>query len=211
MVDRPATVGSLAVTGPTGAGKSRFCARLAEHGAQVIEADAIGHRLLTRSDVRDEVVAVFGREILADDGGIDRRRLGGIVFASHRRREELDALVHPPLAAACIAELDRARRQGSPLVILEAAVYFLLPGPPPVDLTITVTAPSESRLARLIATGIEPARALGRISAQDHLEPTWERSDRTIVNDGDEAALLRAADMLWRELTAPGSQGGVTS
>ena len=115
---------------------------------------------------------------------VERRRLGAIVFADRQAMDRLNALTHPPLVALIRRKLDQLAGAGQhDLAVLEAAVYFILPGPPPVDLTITVTAPSESRLARLIATGIEPARALGRISAQSHLEPTWERSDRTIVND----------------------------
>ena len=192
---------SLAVTGPTGAGKSRFCARLAAHGATVIEADAVGHALLDRPDIRAAVVAGFGHGILAADGRIDRRILGPRVFASPERRARLDALVHPALAAACTEALRAAAAGGSPLVILEAAVYFLLPGPPPVDLTVTVTAAPDVRARRLVDKGLAGDVAEARIAAQAHLESGWRRADRIVVNDGDSDALGREADAVWRELT----------
>jgi dephospho-CoA kinase len=201
---RGTTNPSLAVTGPTGAGKTRFCARLAGHGATVIEADAIGHELLDRPDVRAAVVAEFGRDILAADGRVDRRVLGPRVFASPERRACLDALVHPALAAACNEALRAAAVGGSPLVILEAAVYFLLPGPPPVDLTVTVTAAPEVRARRLMDKGLDRDEAEARIAAQAHLEPGWRRADRVVVNDGDRDVLRREADALWREMTPTG-------
>ncbi|MBD3222178.1 dephospho-CoA kinase [bacterium] len=200
---------TIAVTGPTGAGKSRLCARLAERGATVVEADRLGHEVLREAAVRAAVVAAFGADILGPDGEIDRGRLGPRVFASPERRRELDRLVHPRLARACTEAVARARGGRSPLVILEAAVYFLLPGPPPVDRTVAVRAPAEVRQARLEATGLPPERAAARVAAQAHLEPTWSRADRIIDNTGDEADLIRVADQLWRELVAPESQGRV--
>jgi dephospho-CoA kinase len=198
----------LAVTGPTGAGKSIFCGRLAEHGAAVIDADRLGHAVLDLPDVRSAVAEAFGDDILGADGRIDRAVLGPRVFAASGARERLDALVHPALAQACAQELDAAAAGGSPLVILEAAVYFLLPGPPPVDRTVAVTAPAALRLRRLMGLGLSGERAAARVTAQAHLEPTWRRADRVIDNAGDLAELLQAADALWREFTAPTTRKG---
>lgn len=197
---------TIAITGPTGAGKSRICRLLTARGAVLVEADVVGHEVLDDPAVQPGVVAAFGEDILADDGRIDRAILGGRVFATTDARARLDALVHPALAAACDAALATARGAGSPLVILEAAVYFLLPGPPAVDLTITVTAPESVRLARLEGLGLAPDRARARMAAQAHLEPGWRRADRIIVNDGSPADLAAAADSLWRDLVASGSE-----
>lgn len=194
---------SIAITGPTGAGKSRLCRLLAARGARVVEADAVGHEVLDRPAVRDAVAAAFGEDTVGRDGRIDRGVLGPRVFGDPRARSRLDALVHPALAAACVERLDAARRDGSPLVILEAAVYFLLPGPPPVDLTVLVTAPEPVRLARLQDQGLDPPSARARMAAQAHLEARWRQADRSIENDGSEAELAAAADLLWRELVAP--------
>jgi len=197
-----------AVTGPTAAGKSRFCAVLAARGAEVLDADRIAHGVLDAPAVQPRVVAAFGGDILGPDGRIDRAVLGPRVFADPARRAELDGIVHPPLAAACTHLMDAAAGFGVPLVVLEAAVYFLLPGPPPVDITVTVTAPPEVRQARLVESGLEPARAHARMAAQAHLEPLWRGADRIIENRGSEADLAAAADRLWRELVAPASREG---
>lgn len=206
----PTATWTLAVTGPTAAGKTELCRRLAALGATVIEADRVGHELLRHPDVRERIVAAFGPEILGADGEIDRRALGPRVFASTECRERLDRLVHPALSASCAARMRAAVAGGSPLVILEAAVYFLLPGPPPADVTITVTADPQRRRQRLIAAGLAAEAAERRVAAQAHLEPTWTQSDRIIVNDGDETDLAAMAAALWREFGAPADESRET-
>jgi len=198
---------SWAVTGPSGAGKSRFCAMLAEMGALVIDADREGHRVLELPDVKRQLTAAFGRDILRPDGTVDRGILGPRVFASAAARQRLDTIAHPPLAAALVTRLAAARGE-APLVILEAAVYFLLPGPPPVDRTVAVTAAPEIRLERLVAGGLDRERARARIAGQAHLEATWDRADTVVRNDGDQARLRAVAATLWREHVAPPSRGG---
>jgi len=193
----------LAIIGPTGTGKSRLCRHLGELGAEVVEADRVGHEVLERAGVREHILAAFGPEVLGADGAIDRAALGAVVFADPARRERLDAITHPPLAAAleeCLAKAE----QKVPLVILEAAVYFLLPGPPTVDAVVAVVSTMALRQRRLEALGLTPAQARARIDAQAHLAPTWARADRIITNDGDEAALAAIARDLYREYSPGG-------
>src|SRR4051794_41535325 len=96
----------LGLIGGIGGGKSRVAAMLAEEGAFVIDADAVGHALLDQRPVRDLVVARFGPQILApsaDDGAdalpsppvIDRRTLGAIVFNQPAALRQLEAILHP--------------------------------------------------------------------------------------------------------------------
>ncbi len=197
-----------AVTGPTGAGKSRLCELLAARGAVIIEADRVAHALLDRPAEQAALVAAFGDRILSDAGAVDRGALGARVFADPAARQVLDGIMHPPLAAVLGARLAAARLIRSPLVILEAAVYFLLPGPPPVDLTVAVTAPPDARLARLIAKGLAPAAAAARMAAQTHLEPSWQLADRVLDNAGSQAILAAQVDDLWRACRASRTQDG---
>lgn len=196
-------VARLAVIGPTGAGKSCLCRHLADLGAVVIEADRVGHAVLALPAVRAQVLAAFGPDVVDADGSVDRAALGAIVFADPAQRAKLDRLTHPPLAAALSERLAQADAK-APLVILEAAVYFLLPGPPVVDAVVAVVATTPHRQRRLEALGLTPAQASARIAAQAHLEPTWARADRIIRNDGDAAALAVAARDLFVEYSPGG-------
>lgn len=189
----------LAITGPSGAGKSCLCRHLAALGALVVDADRVGHAVLDDPDVQANLTATFGRDILSADDRVDRKVLGDRVFAHPAQRERLDRITHAALAAELGRRLDAAASAGAPLVILEAAVYFLLPGPPPVDYVIALIADPALRRQRLLARGLPIPQADARLAAQAHLEPTWARADRIIRNDGDEAALVAIARDLFRE------------
>ncbi len=208
MSNPESTTCRLAVTGPTAAGKTRLCGLLVQRGALLVDADTLGHRVLDEPAVQTKIVQAFGADVLDAQGRVDRKVLGPRVFASVERRQDLDAIVHPSLAAACNRNLEEAVAAKPPLVILEAAVYFLLPGPPPVDMTVTITAPRDVRLTRLIALGLSPERAQARIDAQEHLEPLWAQARCIIDNDGSAQFLDQAADQLWRHHAAPSTQGG---
>lgn len=188
------------VTGPIGAGKSAVTALLAAKGAAVVDGDALGHEVLAQADVRDAVAAAFGPGIVRD-GHIDRTVLGPLVFNDPEAMARLNALVHPPLARLMAARLDALEQGGERvLAVLEAAVYFLLPSPPRMDLVVAVDAPAAVRAARLAAgRGLDAASAAARIAAQASWDALWQRADRIIINDGAPADLEREVAGLWRD------------
>ncbi|MFO7607742.1 MAG: dephospho-CoA kinase [Candidatus Krumholzibacteriia bacterium] len=201
-----------ALTGPSGAGKSAAGALLAARGAAILDGDALGHEVLARPGIAAAIGRAFGPEVLSG-GAVDRSRLGPLVFADPAALARLDALVHPTLARLMQERLDALAAAGEhALAVLEAAVYFLLPTPPPVDLVVAVDAPAALRARRLAAArGLDEAAAAARIAAQASWDALWSRADRIIVNDGTPADLARAVDALWRDhgpaRRAPSPQG----
>lgn len=191
------------VTGPAGAGKSLATRFLAERGAVVVNGDAVGHALLGEPEVIAALRAEFGPGVLRD-GVVDRGLLGGLVFGSRADLARLDAIMLPRLAVRMRAALDAvAAGGGARLAVLEAAVYFLMPPPGPVDLTIAVLASPATRLRRLLDAGRWSAdEARRRIAAQAHLEPLWARADVQITNDGAPADLAAALTRLLAERLA---------
>ena len=94
----------IGITGPTGAGKTTALGALKELGVQIIDADAVYHRLLAESaPLRQALTDRFGTEILDGAGGLDRKRLGAVVFADPAALEALNAITGPFIRA----ELDR--------------------------------------------------------------------------------------------------------
>src|SRR5580658_406813 len=86
----------LGITGGIASGKSAVAAMLRELGFRVIDADALGHRLIepgTRA--YEEIVREFGAGVLEASGKIDRGKLGKLVFAERGKLERLNAIVHP--------------------------------------------------------------------------------------------------------------------
>lgn len=117
----------LGITGQVGAGKSTILAYLEEkYRAKVIQADAVGHLVMEpETACYQQILACFGKEILAADQKIDRKKLGAIVFADREKLAALNAIVHPAVKDYIRkAVLDKKQKGGVPFVVVEAALLL---------------------------------------------------------------------------------------
>jgi dephospho-CoA kinase len=173
------------LTGPAGSGKSTVAALLAEAGCPVIDADRTAHELyVPGSELAKTLARVFGDHILRADGSVDRRALGSIVFGSDPAREQLNALVHPLLVAELKRRLDALETTGVPIAILDAALLLQWRADRLVECVIGVWAPRETRLARLVASGLSREMAEARVDAQMTETLLRKNSDILIENIG---------------------------
>ena len=156
----------VGLTGGIGAGKSTVAARLAEHGAVVIDADAIAREVVEPGTPGlAELAEAFGREILTPHGELDRQALAAKAFSDEESRKRLNAIVHPKIGART-AELTAAAAPDAILVhdvplLVENGIGALY------HLTIVVDAPVETRVRRLVESrGMAEQDARARIAAQ---------------------------------------------
>ncbi len=194
----------IGLTGGIGSGKSTVCDMLRAKGAAVVHADLVGHEVYRPgSAVWDEVVAAFGREVLATDGQIDRRNLGSIVFADPEARRRLNAITHPPMRRLMIERLDDLRRQGERVAVLEAALLFEAGW---VDLTdevwLTLLRPAVAAQRLMERSGLSQQEAEARIASQLSNEERLEHADVVIDTDCSLAEVARRVDELWEGLMA---------
>lgn len=189
------------VTGPAGAGKSVFCDFLARAGAAVLDGDSLGHQVLEMPEISAALAREFGSRVIRE-GRVDRGVLGGLVFGDPTSLERLNSITHRPLselAAAGMADLEKAGLHR--LAVLEAAVYFLLPPVPGVELVITVTAAEAVRRKRLMEwSGLDHDAARSRILVQRSLEKGWASADVVVRNEGSLASLENGATALLARL-----------
>ncbi len=180
----------LGVTGGVGSGKSTVAARLRERGARVLDADAIVHELYRQGPLARAIAERFGEDLMRPDKGVDRARLGAIVFADDAARRALEELVHPAVRSRIDGEIDRLRREGfRGLVVVDAALLVETSHPYPLDALLLVVADEATRLARLEARGLGREDALRRMRAQAPDEVKRARADVVVVNDGTIAEL----------------------
>jgi dephospho-CoA kinase len=189
----------VGLTGNIATGKSEVARMLAELGAFVIDADRVAHQVMQRhGPAYDGVVKAFGQEILADDGTIDRQKLGAIVFRDPAALRRLEAAVHP----ATIAEVDRRIAQAvAPVVVVEAIKLIEAGMHRRYDALWVVTAPRSLQIARLVANrGLTDAQAALRVDAQSPQEKKVALADLVIVNDDDLATLWTKVKAAWTQL-----------
>lgn len=193
----------VGLTGGIGSGKSTVGRLLAERGAVVIEADALAREAVAAGTPGfARVVEVFGPGVVAPDGSLDRAALGRIVFGDAERRRALEAIVHPEVARRFAEEVERYR--GTDRVVVYAVPLLVERGlAPAFDVVLTVAAPEEVRIARVVAergTDAEDVRA--RNAAQVGDDDRAAVADLVLDNAGTPQDLVRAVDDAWRFLRA---------
>ncbi|MEZ5375749.1 MAG: dephospho-CoA kinase [Acidimicrobiales bacterium] len=190
----------VGLTGGIGAGKSTVARALAEHGAEVIDMDGLGHLVLEPGGrAYHALIDAFGPEIVADDGTISRPALGGKVFGDPEALARLNAISHPAINAEL---LDRLQASTSEIVVLDMAILVesqlgRLDPPWGYTTVITVEAPVELRVTRAVERGMDEADARRRVERQASEEDRRAVADRVITNAADEAALRAEVDACW--------------
>ena len=160
---------TIGLTGGIGTGKSTVSRMLADLGAYIMDADKVGHEMLEpHTEVWHDIVATWGREVLADDDRIDRRKLGGIVFADRAALDKLNSISHPRMKKVMAERLAKLRQAGEvPVVILEAAILIEANWQDIVDQVWMTDAPDAVAVQRLQArNGFSEEQARERIRSQ---------------------------------------------
>lgn len=190
----------IGLTGGIGTGKTEVSRMLQDLGAVVINADQVGHEAYTpHSETWREVVAAFGEAILTAEGEIDRRKLGGIVFADLQELARLNGIMHPRMAGIVAEKLQGLDTDGVDVAVVEAAVLFEAGWDALVDEVWTTESPLESVIARLRErNGFEPEEIRKRVSAQMSSEERAGRATEVIRNGGDLDGLRAQVTELWQ-------------
>jgi len=195
----------IALTGGIASGKSTIAARLAEHGAVVVDADRIVRDVQAPgSPVLDRIAAEFGADVIRADGELDRAALGARVFGDAEALGRLNAIVHPAVKAESQRRF-AAARDADPAAVVVYDVPLLVEArvDDPWDLIVVADAPAAEREERLVhERGLDRAEARKRIASQVSDEKRREIADVVIDTAGSLDDTLRQTDDLWRRLSA---------
>ena len=171
----------IGITGGTGCGKTTLLKVIGEKGGVVLDCDAIYHELL-KSD-REMLCAIDARfPGVIEDGVLNRKKLGAIVFADKAALLDLNAITH----AAVKAEVQRRLAAAPKLAAIDAIALFEGGLAELCDVTVAVTAPVEDRVKRLMARdGISEEYARSRIAAQHDVDWFRTHCDCVLENNGE--------------------------
>lgn len=193
----------ICLTGGMASGKSSAARFLSEQGAHVIDADVLGHRTYEPgSAAYASVVAVFGRDVLATDGSIDRKTLGDQVFGKPEELKKLTDIVWPTIRALAEHEIERAAATAR-VIVLEAAVLFEA-GWDDLGEEVWVTiVDREGAVVRAIQRDhISRAMAESRLDAQLSNAERIARADVVIDNNRTREEMLAQLRKQWERVSA---------
>jgi dephospho-CoA kinase len=195
---------NVALTGNIAAGKSSVAELFRRWGATVLDADAIVREVQRPgTPVMRRIAERFGDAVVRPDGSLDRPALRRIVMADPDAREALERIVHPAVYARRAELATEAEARGDSVVVSDIPLLFESGDPEAFDAVVLVDATEPVRLLRLVEErGLSEAEALEMIRAQMPASAKRARSHYVIDNDGDLAALERAASAVWRALVA---------
>jgi dephospho-CoA kinase len=175
-------------------------ALLAEHGAVLIDADAIARAVVEPgTEGFAAVIEAFGDEVLERDGSLDRKALASVVFRDPQARARLEEIVHPLVRRQ--SDLLTALADDDAVVVHDVPLLAETGRTEPYDVIVVVEAPVRTRIERLLLSrGWDRPSSEARMAAQATDEQRRAIADEVVVNDGDLVALSAQVDALWARL-----------
>ncbi|MCS7182003.1 MAG: dephospho-CoA kinase [Thermoanaerobaculum sp.] len=193
----------VGLTGGLGAGKSTLAGMLAQRGAAVRDADGVVEGLYRAGGAAVPLlVQLFGAEILAPDGAVDRGRLAKLVAANGEALEQLNRVVHPLVRQELSAWLEELERLSCPptVAVVEAALLVETGSFRRFHRLVVVTAPEPLRRKRALASGMGLQAVERLLQAQAREEEKCRLAHYVVDNSATLEALAARAKTLWEYL-----------
>lgn len=193
----------IGLTGGIGSGKSTVAALLVQHGAVLVDTDAIARAIAQpHGAAMPAIEAAFGPTVIDADGGLDRARMRAIVFSDADARKRLEAILHPLIGLE--TERQAAAAAGAPIVFDVPLLVESKRWRRAVDRVLVVDASEGTQLQRVVArSGWTPEAVQAVIAQQAPRHARRAAADAIIFNDGlDLLQLAHEVRQLWERWTA---------
>ena len=188
------------LTGGLGMGKTTAAQFLCERGAQIVDTDELARQLVQPGQpALAKIQAVFGKNIVAQNGELRRDELARIVFADAAARKKLEAILHPRIQERWLAQIEIWRRENRALAVVVIPLLFETRAESHFDKIICVACSAATQRDRLLERGWTLEQIEQRIAAQWPVEQKIARADFVVWTEG---ALDAHAQQLDRILSA---------
>jgi dephospho-CoA kinase len=197
--DIPVIIG---LTGGPGVGKTEVVNILAKRRIKVISADTIGHRLLMDDRrIKRQLITLFGRDVLTEDGAFDRQKIGMIVFSDFEMLARFNNIIHPPLLKQLRRELMSLKSERKDrIIIVEAALIFEWGIAHWFDLILVIDIPRDKRIERICRAGLSKRQVQRRMASQIPQKDKVALADYVIDNSKSRSFLERNIDKFISEV-----------
>lgn len=194
----------IALTGGIASGKSTVARRWQEHGAVIVDADVLARQVVEPgSPALDKIADYFGREVIADDGSLDRAALGAVIFGDSEARSALNRITHPAIGRLAQRQFDDAARNDADAIIVYD-IPLLVESAQSLDrfvLVVTVEAEPAVRVQRLVEhRGMATSEAEERVASQATSLQRRSIADFVIDSSDSVADTEQRADEVWTRI-----------
>jgi dephospho-CoA kinase len=193
----------IGLTGNIACGKSTVAAIFKDLGATLIDADKLARDIVDRgTPVWEKIVDHFGNKILNKNGTINREKLGREVFRNEKQRQRLNEITHPEILKEINNSIEKYRREGKKIIILEAALIIEKENlKKMIDKLIVVSASKDMQIKRLRnRDGFSKEQAILRINSQIPTQEKIKHADYVINNNLDIKNIKNQVEHIWEEL-----------
>lgn len=195
----------VGLTGGIGSGKSSVCRIFARLGARIIDADLAARQAVAKgTPVLREIVDVFGKSFLLNDGSLDRKKMAGLIFTQPAKKLQLNKIVHPRVRQIITDQLQHTLDSGSySIIVIDIPLLYETGAEeyPFLNSIVVVTADLPARIRRLRRRdGLSEKEIMNRVNAQLPLEKKAARADYVIDNSGTLDELEQKVRSLYRTL-----------
>ena len=175
----------IGLTGGIGSGKTTVSGFLEELGAEVIDADKVGHvTYLPDMPAWRDLIDTWGEDLLQPNREIDRKKLGVIVFSDPANLEKLNSIVHPRMRDIMNDRIEAFRGEGKQVVVVDAAILIEAKWTSLVDEVWVTAAPEDVVVQRVMArNGWEEEQVRSRMASQMPAEERQSYADVVIDTD----------------------------
>ncbi|MFL5873783.1 MAG: dephospho-CoA kinase [Solirubrobacterales bacterium] len=187
----------IGLTGGIAAGKSEALKAFNRLGAATLSSDAVVHELLEGEPLRGRLEERWGPEVNLPDGGVNRAKIGEVVFADPEELTWLESQIHPLVRERTAAWL-LALPAETEFAVVEVPLMFEVGSDAVFDTTVAVVTADEVRRERAAARG--HALVDEREARQLTQDEKAGRADHVIANDGSVEDLERALSALLAKL-----------
>ena len=173
----------LGLTGNIGCGKSSVSTIFMENNIKVVDADIVARQIFDDKNLLNEVFSSFGKSIRNQDGSLNRRALGNIVFNDDEKLILLNNLTHPKIKQKILSKVEEYKNQGEKIVVIDAALLIEDDYIPYIQKLILITCRKEIQINRIIARdNCTKEEAISRINSQMSQEEKVKFADYIIDN-----------------------------
>jgi dephospho-CoA kinase len=176
----------IGLTGGIASGKSTVAEMIRRYEIPIIDADVMARKVVEPGEpALQDIFQLFGDDMKAEDGGLDRKKLGAVIFKDEEKRKVLNRVLHPAIRKGMLDQAAALKEQGRSHIVFDIPLLFESQLTHMVDQTLLVYVDAKTQLSRLVERDESTEEeALDRIQSQMPIEEKKELADDVIDNTG---------------------------